>query len=59
MPGKAHLATQGVDVWLRLADTLLTGIAERHLQFWSLSSPAAQSDLSRAGWSGEVLSDSG
>lgn len=57
--GKAHLMTEGVDAWLDLASTLLVGIEERHLQFWSLSSPTAQSDLSRAGWSGEVLSGSG
>jgi hypothetical protein len=57
--GRTHLATQDVDVWLSLAETLLVGISERHLQAWSLTSPIAQGDLSRAGWSGEVLSRPG
>lgn len=56
---RAHLSDQGMDVWLRLAETLLFSLKDRHLQVWSLTSSAAQEDLSRAGWSGEVLSDAG
>ena len=56
---RAHLSDQGIDVWLRLAEMLLFSLKDRHLQFWSLTSSAAQEDLSRAGWSGELLSDAG
>ncbi len=56
---RGHLGNQGIEVWLRLAETLLFSLKDRHLQFWTLTSSVAQEDLSRAGWSGEVLSHPG